>query len=72
MGASFKKGAIEQLQEIINKDYGLVLSTQETIDFGTSLLRLSKMARVALARADEKDSSIQARGRHPLEANTSK
>lgn len=68
---NLKKQTIEKLKDIIKKDYGVLLNDEETNKLGTSLLRLSKLVSIALARADEKASSIQARGIHPLEAKTS-
>lgn len=68
---NLKSKSIKTLQEIVQRDYGTSLSDAEAQDFGVSLLRLSRLARVALARADERGSSTQARGRHPFGAKTS-
>ena len=68
---NLKKKTIENLKEIIKKDYDVLLNDEEINKLGISLLRLSKIASVAFARVDEKNSSIQARGRHPLGAKTS-
>lgn len=66
-----KPKAIEELKEIMKRDYGAVLSDSEAGELGGSLLRLTKMAGVALARADEKNSSVQARERSSLKPKTS-
>ena len=58
---NLKPKAIEELKEIMQRDYGVTLSDTQAKDLGRSLLRLSRMARVALARADEKESSVQVR-----------
>lgn len=44
---------INTLKEIMSRDYGTVLTDEEAQGFGVSLLRVSKLASVALARADE-------------------
>ena len=67
---NLKPSVIQELQEIVQKDYSVVLSNTEANDFGASLLRLTRLASVALARVDDRESSVQARGRHPLEAKT--
>ena len=66
-----KKTTKENLKKIIYQDYGVELSDEQVNELGYSLLRLTKLAVVALARANEKNSSIQARERNFLEANTS-
>ena len=65
-----KKTTIENLKKIIHQDYGVELSDEQANELGYSLLRLTKLAIVALARAEEKNSSAQARGRKLLGANT--
>lgn len=68
----FKKQTIEELKEIMVRDYKASLSEEELVSLGTMLLRLTRPATVALARADEKKSSpIQARESSFLGANTS-
>ncbi len=68
-----KKQTIEELEKIIATDYGASLSAEELETFGASLLRLTRLATTALARADEKKiSPVQAREVHSLGANTSK
>jgi hypothetical protein len=66
-----KKTTIDELKIIINQDYGVDISDEQANDLGSSLLRLTKLSVLALARADEKDSSIQAKGRNLFGANTS-
>lgn len=63
--------AIQELQDLMNRDYGISLSVDDAQAFGVSLLRLTKISIAALARADETDSSIQAREGYSLEAKTS-
>ena len=65
-----KTKSIKELQEIMQRDYNIALPESEAENFGVSLLRLSRLASVALARADEKDSSIQARDKQSLESKT--
>ena len=66
-----KPKAIEKLKEIMKRDYGVSLSDSEANELGGSLLRLTKIAGVALARAEEKNSSVQARERRSLKPKTS-
>lgn len=56
-----KPKSLEELKKIMKRDYGASLSDSEANELGGSLLRLTKMAGVALARAEEKNSFIQAR-----------
>ena len=65
-----KERTLQELREIVATDYGVSISDDEAKDLGVSLLRLTRIGCVALARADEKKASIQARGR-PLEPKTS-
>jgi hypothetical protein len=51
---TFKPKAIQELKEIMLQDYGATLTDEEAQGLGASLLRISKLASVALARADEK------------------
>lgn len=68
-----KQKTIEELKEIMAKDYGTSLSDEQASEFGTAMLRLTRLATTALARADEKkSSSIQAREENSLGAKTSK
>lgn len=67
-----KEKTTQKLLEIIKEDYGISLNKEEAQQLGFSLLRLTRIASVAFARAEEKRSSVQARGRTPLEAKTSK
>ncbi len=52
-------------------NYGLILDNAEANEIGLSLLRLTRIANVALARADERNSSAEARERNSLEPKTS-
>ena len=49
-----KKQTIQELKEIMTKDYGQSLSEEELIAIGTTLLRLTRLATTALARSNEK------------------
>ena len=66
-----KTQTIEELKKIIEKDYGILLSNNELNELGSSLLHLTKLSLVALARADERNSSFPARVNNTLESNTS-
>jgi hypothetical protein len=46
---------IDTLKEIMLRDYGATLTDEDAQSLGVSLLRVSKLASVALARADEKN-----------------
>lgn len=52
---TFKPKTIQELKEIMFRDYGATLTDEEAQGLGLSLLRISKLASVALARADEKN-----------------
>lgn len=52
--SKLSKKQIETLKEIMLRDYGVHLTDEEAQGLGVSLLRVSKLASVALARADEK------------------
>jgi len=62
---------LQELKGIMFRDYGVILTEENAESFGVSMLRVYRLASVARARADEKNSSIQARRRHLLGANTS-
>ncbi len=62
-----KKVTIDELKIIINQDYGIDISDEQANELGSSLLSLTKLSVLALARADEKDSSVQAREKNSLE-----
>lgn len=64
-----KPKAIQELQEIMQRDYGIALQKDEAESFGASLLQVSRLASMALARADEL-SPVQARDKHSLESKT--
>ena len=65
-----KSSAIRDLQRIMQEDYSIAISDDQAKELGASLLRLSVLAVTALARADEKNSSIQAREEISLEPKT--
>ena len=56
MYAELRKSTIEELKTIIKKDYGVSISDIQAKELGYSLLRLSKLAVVALLRADKNKS----------------
>ena len=63
-----QKHAITELRKIVLEDYDFDANDQEANELGCSLLRLARVANVALARADEKrGSSAEARGSSPLQ-----
>lgn len=49
-----KAKTIQDFQKIIKRDYGQILNEEEVNEPGTSLLRLTKLALTAQARAHEK------------------
>jgi hypothetical protein len=51
---NLKKKTIEELREIIKRDYGQNLNEEELNEFGISLLRLTRLGLAARARAIEK------------------
>lgn len=65
-----KPKTLIKLKEILLRDHGIVVDENELNDFGVSLLKITRLAVTALARADD-NSSIQARERTSLESNTS-
>jgi hypothetical protein len=50
---NLKKKTIQDLQKIIERDYGQNLSEEETNELGISLLRLTRLGLAARARAIE-------------------
>lgn len=64
---NLKPKAIKDLQEIVQRDYGVALSDDDANSFGASLLRITRITNLAFARAGEKVSSVQARERNSLE-----
>jgi len=67
-----KTQTIEELKKIVKKDYGVLLSDGEVNELGSSLLHLTRLSLVALARVDEKKlSSLPARVSRTLEPKTS-
>jgi hypothetical protein len=59
------------LQQIMHRDYGVSIDENQANELGVSLLRLARLARTALARAEESASSVQARGEIFLNPKTS-
>jgi hypothetical protein len=59
------------LQQIMRRDYGVSVSNDQANELGVSLLRLARLARTALARGEERVSSVQARGEILLDPKTS-
>ncbi len=51
---NLKKRTIEELQKIIKRDYGQILSEKDANEFGISLLCLTRLGLTACARAIEK------------------
>lgn len=49
-----KAKTIQDFKKIIKRDYGQILSEEEANELGISLLRLTKLALTAQARAIEK------------------
>lgn len=52
---TLKTQTIKELKQIVEKDYGVLLSDDEAKKLGSSLLKLTRMSLAALARADEKN-----------------
>ena len=50
-----KKQTIKELKKIIKNDYGVLLNDDQAQELGISLLKLTRLALTALARADEKE-----------------
>lgn len=67
-----KGQTLKELQKIIEKDYGILLSDEEAEEFGISFLKITKTALNAFARVDKKNLSIPARVNCTLEPKTSK
>ena len=51
-----KAESIKVLKQIMKNDYGVDLSNEDINQLGTSLLRLSRLAALALNRAEERNS----------------
>ena len=66
-----KPKAIKDLQEVIRRDYGATITTEQAQELGASLLRLTRVGVTALARAEDKKLSVQAREENSLEPKTS-
>ncbi|MFA5232737.1 MAG: hypothetical protein WC410_03665 [Candidatus Paceibacterota bacterium] len=54
-----KSQTISELKQIVEKDYGILLSGDETKQIALSLLRLTRLGLAATARADEQKSRTQ-------------
>lgn len=67
-----KTQTISELKQIVEKDYGVLLSDDKAKELGVSILKLTRLGLTALARADEKKNSpVAARASCALEQNTS-
>jgi hypothetical protein len=62
---------VEELQKIMDCDYGVAITDSQAQELGVSLLRLTRVAISALARADKNRLSVEARERISLEPKTS-
>jgi len=63
-----RQNAIKDLQEIMQRDYGIALSESEASILGSSLLRLSMVARIALNREEERiDNQVMRSGQRVSE-----
>ncbi len=49
-----KAKSIEDLQQIIQRDYGVVLNDEEAEKFGLSLLKITRLAMTAFNRTEDK------------------
>ena len=47
--------AIKELQEILKKDYGQIVSKEDADELGHTLLRLTRVGLAALARASKSE-----------------
>lgn len=66
-----KKKTIDELQQIVAKDHGVVLTHEQTSELAVQLLRLTRVGLAALARAGDRKSPVQAREVISLEPKTS-
>ena len=66
-----KKSTAEKLKTIVEKDYGVLLTDEQANELGVILLRLTRVGVTALARAEDKKLSVQAREENSLEPKTS-
>jgi hypothetical protein len=62
-----KKKTLQEFRDIIGRDSGVLISDHQANELGISLLRLTRVAVAALARAGERKSSVHARERTSLE-----
>ena len=68
-----KKQTIEELKELMARDYKVSLSGEELAGFGIALLRLTRIATTALARANDREELVNSGKRKVLlEPKTSK
>jgi hypothetical protein len=54
---NLKKQTIESLKKILEKDYKISINETDANSLGVSLLRLSRLALVGLARAKERENN---------------
>lgn len=54
MSAGLKRKTIEDLKKIVERDYKVSITDNEAKELGLSLLRLSKLAIIGLARRQNK------------------
>ncbi len=54
-----KAKSLDDLKTIIQNDYGVVLSNENANRFGTSLLKLSRLATTAVDKAEEYISMVK-------------
>lgn len=51
--------ALKNLKEIMNRDYGLIVSDDQATELGMSLLRLTRIGIVAITKRDENKLKIE-------------
>ncbi len=61
--------AKKELKDIFSEDYGVTLSDDDLSKIGVSLLRMTKIGSIALARVDEHGSSTEPREINFLESD---
>ena len=65
------KKAIQELKEIVLRDYGATISDDQAEELGVSLLRLTRVALSTLTRTNAKSAFVGAREEISLGAKTS-
>ncbi len=50
-----KTRTIEELKNIVEKDYGVLLSDEDADTLGSAILRITRLAAAAIARASERE-----------------